>query len=60
MATNPIGKNTKTIGINMSRKMADQLEKRASSMHLSTGKYCKVILGEWLKSGKKLTLQETK
>ena len=26
MATNPIGKGTKTIGINMSKKMADELE----------------------------------
>ena len=58
MATNPIGKNTKTIGINMNQKMADELEKRASSMHLSTSKYCKVILTEWLKSGGKLKLQE--
>ncbi|VGO20014.1 hypothetical protein [Pontiella sulfatireligans] len=58
MATNPIGKNTKTIGINMQKDMADELEKRANSMHLSTSKYCKVILTEWLSSGKKLTLQE--
>ena len=58
MATNPIGKNTKTIGINMSTKMADDLEQRASSMHLSTSKYCKVILQQWIDSGKKLKLQE--
>ena len=58
MATNPIGKNTKTIGINMSQKMADDLEERASSMHLSTSKYAKVILSQWLASGKKLKLQE--
>jgi hypothetical protein len=58
MATNAIGKGTKTIGINMSAKMADDLEQRASSMHLSTSKYCKVILSEWMKSGKKLKLQE--
>ena len=60
MTTNPIGKNTKTIGINMTREIADELEKRANSMHLSTSKYCKVILTEWLNSGKKLTLQEKK
>jgi hypothetical protein len=58
MATNPIGKDTKTIGLNMNQKMADELEKRASSMHLSTSKYCKVILTEWLKSKQKLKLQE--
>ena len=60
MGTNPIGKNTKTIGINMTKEVADELEKRASSMQLSTSKYCKVILTEWLNSGKKLTLQEKK
>ena len=60
MATNPIGRNTKTIGINMSVKMAAELEKRADSMHLSTSKYCQVILAEWLASGKKLTLAEGK
>ena len=59
MATNPIGKNTKTIGINMDQKMASALEKRANSMHISTSKYCKIILGEWLDSGKKLTLSES-
>ena len=58
MATNAIGKGTKTIGINMSAKMADDLEKRATSMLLSTSKYCKVILSEWMKSGKKLKLEE--
>ncbi len=36
MATNPIVKATKTIGINMSVKMANELEKRATSMHLSS------------------------
>ena len=60
MATNPVGKNTKTIGINMNRKMADELEKRAGSMHISTSKYCKIILSEWMNSGKKLTLSEKK
>ena len=58
MATNPIGKDTKTIGINMSAKMADDLEARASSMHLSTSKYCKLILMEWMNSKQKLKLEE--
>ena len=54
-----IGKDTKTIGINMSEKMADELEKRASSMHLSVSKYCKIILMDWIEGGKKLKLQES-
>ncbi len=58
MPTNPIGKGTKTIGINMCNKMADDLEKRANSMHISTGKYCRIILQQWIDSGKKLTLGE--
>ncbi len=58
MATNPIGKGTQTIGINMSKKMAADLEKRSSSMSISKSKYCKIILQQWLDSGKKLTLSE--
>jgi hypothetical protein len=59
MATNPAGKGTKTIGINMRMPMAKELERRAKSMQLSTGQYCKVILGNWIKSGKKVTLIES-
>jgi len=58
MATNPIGKGTKTIGINMSSKMAQELETRSSSMQISTSNYVKIILKQWLDSGKKLTLSE--
>lgn len=58
MATNPIGKGTKTIGINMSDKMAEELDKRSTSMHISKSKYCKIILQQWLDSGKKLVLSE--
>jgi len=58
MATNPPGKGSKTIGINMKKEMAEELERRAASMHLSTGAYCKIILSDWLKSGKKLRLEE--
>ncbi len=58
MATNPIGKGTKTIGINMDKKMADELEARASKMHISKSKYCKIILQNWIDSGNKLSLSE--
>lgn len=58
MATNPIGKNTKTIGINMSKAMAEDLESRAASMGISTSAYCKIILQQWMMSGKRLKLQE--
>ncbi len=52
------GKETKTIGINMDKKMSDELEKRASSMQIGTSRYCKIILMDWLASGKKLNLSE--
>ncbi len=58
MATNPIGKGTKTIGINMGAQMADDLTSRAESMHLSVSKYCKIILQQWVTSGNKLNLTE--
>lgn len=58
MTTNPAGKGTKTVGINMKVAMAQELERRAKSMQISTGAYCKIILGQWIKSGKKLELKE--
>ena len=58
MATNPIGKGTKTVGLNMTQEMADELERRAASMHLSVSKYVKLVLAQWLESGKKLKLRE--
>jgi hypothetical protein len=58
MATNPVGKGTKTIGINMSEKMAGELEKRAASMHISKSNYCKIVLQQWIDSKQKLTLGE--
>lgn len=58
MATHPIGKGSRTIGINMPKKMADEIEKRANSMQLTTSNYCKIILRQWMDSGKTLTLEE--
>ena len=56
--THPIGKGTKTLGINMKIEMAEEIEKRAESMHLSASKYVKIILQHWLDSGDKLKLEE--
>ncbi len=58
MATNPVGKGTKTIGVNMRSELAQELERRSSSMHISTSNYIKIILQQWIDSGKKLTLSE--
>ncbi len=53
-----VGKETKTIGLNMPKEMAEEIEKRAASMHIGTSKYCKIILMDWLESGEKLKLAE--
>lgn len=45
-------------GGDMDKGTADELERRAKSMHLSVSKYCKVVLIEWIESGKKLKLRE--
>lgn len=58
MATNPVGKNTKTIGLNMKIEEAEEIENRAKSMGISTGAYCKRILHDWCESGRKLTISE--
>ena len=58
MATKATGKTKKTIGINIKKQMADELEARAKSMHLSNSKYIKIILMQWIASGKKLKLEE--
>ena len=52
------GKAKKTIGINMNKEMADDLEARAASMQIGVSKYVKIILSQWLESGKKLQLEE--
>jgi hypothetical protein len=57
-ATNLIGKGTQTIGINMPEKMAEEIEKRANSMHIRKSKYCKIVLQQWIDSGKTLKLGE--
>ena len=42
----------------MKKPMADEIERRAKSMQISTGAYCKIILKKWLESGEKLELIE--
>jgi len=38
--------------------MEKELEKHADSMHISKSKYFKIILEQWMDSGKKLSLAE--
>ena len=58
MAKEAKEKTAKTIGINMKNELADELVRRADSMHMSVSKYCKIILTEWIKSDRKLKLEE--
>lgn len=58
MTESPEAPRTKNIGINVNSEIANELKTRARSMDLSTGAYCKIILCEWIKSGKKLHLDE--
>lgn len=55
--TNPIGKNTKTVGVNMPKKLAADVEKRAESMGISTSLYIKTVLRQHIASKKKLVLK---
>lgn len=48
----------KTIGVNMNKSIAEELERRAESMQIAVGKYCKIILADWIASGQKLNLSE--
>jgi len=59
MSTNPIGKGTKTLGINMDETMEKEIERQANSMSISKSKYCKIILQKWIDSGKSLMLKES-
>ncbi len=42
----------------MDKKMAEELESRAESMHISKSAYCKIVLQQWIDSKKKLNLGE--
>jgi hypothetical protein len=52
------GKRVKTIGINVSLETAQELKHRAQSMHLSESRYCRLVLKEWIESGRQLVLEE--
>ncbi len=58
MPTNPIGKGTKIVNVNMQKEMAVDLERRAADLKISTGSYIKLILKQWADSGQELPLSE--
>ena len=58
MAKNGSKARAKTIGISVPAEFAAEIEKRAQSMGISTGMYCKTILFRWVESGEKLQLSE--
>lgn len=54
----PAARARKTITLNMQRAMAEEIEARAASMHLTTSMYVKTILKNWMVAGRKLNLEE--
>ncbi len=48
----------KTVGITMSTEMAEEVERRAKSMRLTTSTYCRLIITKWMDSGKEMKLEE--
>lgn len=50
--------DNKSIGISIEKEKIEEIERRAASMHLSVSKYVKLILADWIESGKKLKLEE--
>ena len=47
-----------TLGIYMKIGLRDTIVKRAGDMGVSTSKFCRTIIEEWLDSGKKLNISE--
>jgi len=46
--------NTKTMGVNMSKAMFSEIEKKARSEKISKSLYCKKVLQYWIESGNSL------
>ena len=42
------------LGIVMEQEMHDEIERRANSMYLSTRTYIKLVLADWLDSGREI------
>ena len=51
MATNPIGKDKKSIGTAIAVNIHDLIEERAISIGISKSKYVGLILDKWVEDG---------
>jgi hypothetical protein len=51
-------KTMKIIGFSIPVEMESEIVKRSASMNISKSKFCKTILADFLKSGKKLRIEE--
>lgn len=56
MSIHSLGSGAETIDINMTLEMEDDIKARASSMQISTEKYIKIVLQQWIDSGNNLTM----
>ena len=50
--------NTEILSIAIPTKVVAELKRRAKAMDIAKSTYCKLVLMQWLASGKKLTLSE--
>jgi hypothetical protein len=50
MVSNPIGRNSKHLGVNVPKWMDEELARRAQAMGISKSKYASRVLANWLAS----------
>ena len=58
MKTQTVGTNAKRIRVDLPKETADELERRATSMHLTTPQYALHILRDCINSDETLMMQE--
>ena len=51
-------KTTEVVGVRLKVEQIAEFERRAESIGIATTKYMRIVLENWLASGKTLTLQE--
>lgn len=60
MSTHPIGQGKRTLGVCMPEERVNEIMMRADKVGVSTARYCRTILIDFLDSGKTVSFAETK
>jgi predicted DNA-binding protein len=55
MGTNPLGKGTKNVSVNMAEELRDELAKLADASGLTLSAYIKTVLADAVKDGATIT-----